>query len=74
MENTIFMGVGNWLGILSLILIVLCFYFSLSFFQYVKSGNERLSKQSKSVAVLCLALSLLIPAIFNIYVNYQMMK
>ncbi len=74
MDNLNFMGTGNWLGILSLILIVLCFYFSLSFFQYLKLGDERLIKQSKLVAVFCLALSLLIPAIFNFYVYYQMMK
>ena len=74
MDNIIFMGAGNLLGILSLVLIVLCFYFSLSFFHYLKLGDERLIKQSKFAAVLCLALSLLIPAIFNFYVNYQMMK
>ncbi|MFC5588157.1 hypothetical protein ACFPRA_04640 [Sporosarcina soli] len=74
MDNLNFMGTGNWLGILSLILIVLCFYFSLSFFQYLKLGDERLIKQSKFAAVFFLALSLLIPAIFNFYVYYQMMK
>jgi hypothetical protein len=74
MYNINLMGTANWLGIFSVILIVLCFYFSLSFFYYLKLGDERLIKQSKFAAVLCLALSLLIPAIYNFYVYYQMMK
>jgi len=60
-------GTGNWIEILSLILMVLSFYFSLSFFYYLKLGDERAIKQTKLAAVICLALSLFIPAIFNLY-------
>ncbi|MCM3163521.1 hypothetical protein [Metabacillus litoralis] len=60
-------GTGNWIEILSLILIVLSFYFSLSFFYYLKLGDERAIKQTKLAAVICLALSLFIPAIVNGY-------
>lgn len=51
MGNMNLLGVGNLLGILSTILIVFCFYFSLTFFQYIKIGDERLIKQSKFAAV-----------------------
>ena len=67
------MGIRNWLGVFSATFIVLCFYFSLTFFQYLKLGDERLIKQSKLAAVLCLALSLLIPALYNLYI-YNIMR
>lgn len=69
-----FMGTGNWLGILSIVFIVLCFYFTLTFFQYLKQEDARLTKQSKLGAVICLAASLLIPAIYNFYIFFEMMK
>ena len=53
-------------GILSAILMVFCFYFTLSFFQYLKVGDGRLVRQSKKWAVICLALSLLVSAILYI--------
>jgi hypothetical protein len=68
------MRTGNWLGILSMILIVLCLYFSLTFFQHLKSGDDRLIKQSKLAAVFCLALGLLIPALYSLYIYNEMMK
>ena len=68
------MGAGNWLGILSTILIVLTFYFSLTFFQHLKLDDERLIKQSKLAAVFCLALSLLIPALYSLYIYNEMMN
>lgn len=68
------MGTGNWLGILSIVFIVLCFYFTLTFFQYLKQEDARLTKQSKLGAVICLAASLLIPAIYNFYIFFEMMK
>lgn len=68
------MGTGNWLGILSIVFIVLCFYFTLTFFQYLKEEDARLTKQSKLGAVICLAVSLLIPAIYNLYIFFEMMR
>ncbi|EDL66476.1 hypothetical protein [Bacillus sp. SG-1] len=53
-------------GILSAILMVFCYYFTLSFFQYLKEGDARLVSQSKKWAVICLALSLLVSATFYI--------
>jgi hypothetical protein len=74
MDNIPLMGTGNWLGILSTILIVLCFYFSLTFFQHLKSGDERLINQSKFAAIFCLAASLVIPALYNLYIYNKMMN
>lgn len=74
MNSINLMGAGNWIGILTTILIVLCFYFTLTFFQYLKSGDERLVKQSKLAAVICLALGLLIPALYSVYIYNEMMR
>jgi hypothetical protein len=74
MSNINLMGTGSWLGILSTILMVLCFYFTLTFFQHLKLGDERLIKQSKLAAVFCLALGLLIPALYSLYIYNEMMK
>lgn len=68
------MGTGNWIGIFSIILIVLCFYLTLTFFQHVKQGDTREAKQSKFGAVICLAASLLIPEIYNLYIFIEMMN
>ena len=68
------MGTGNWLGILSTILIILCFYFTLTFFQSLKSGDERIIRQYKLAAVISLALGLFIPAIYNLYMINKMMQ
>ncbi|MCG3088716.1 hypothetical protein [Sporosarcina cyprini] len=59
-------SVPGWAVILSLILFILCFYFTLTFFQYVKADDMRLAKQSKAAAVGCIALGLLIPAIYSL--------
>ena len=57
------MGTGNWVGIFSMVFIILCFYFTLTFFQYLKQGDARLTRQSKFGAVICLGVGLLIPAL-----------
>ncbi|MGE7602354.1 hypothetical protein ACQKL5_07555 [Peribacillus sp. NPDC097675] len=67
------MGTGNWLGILSTILFILGFYFTLTFFQSLKSGDERIIRQYKLAAVISLALGLLVPALYNLYLVNEMM-
>ncbi|WP_400195323.1 hypothetical protein [Lysinibacillus telephonicus] len=64
MENLTLIETGNWFSIISKLLIVSCLYFTLTFFQYLKEGDERLIKQSKAAAVVCLGLALLIPGIY----------
>ncbi|MGE7661171.1 hypothetical protein ACQKL6_05560 [Peribacillus sp. NPDC097197] len=67
------MGTGNWLGILSTILFILGFYFTLTFFQSLRSGDVRIIRQNKLAAVISIALGLLIPAIYNLYLLNEMM-
>ncbi|MEK3980458.1 hypothetical protein MKY37_15625 [Psychrobacillus sp. FSL K6-2836] len=69
-----FMGTGNWVGIFSMVFIILCFYFTLTFFQYLKQGDARLTRQSKFGAVICLGVGLLIPALYNLYIFNEMIK
>ncbi|OZI10474.1 hypothetical protein CEW92_16720 [Bacillaceae bacterium SAS-127] len=64
----------NWIGILSTIFIILCFYFSLTFFQHLKSDNERMINQSKLAAVICLAIALLVPTLYNLYIFNKTMQ
>ncbi|WP_409250726.1 hypothetical protein V1502_11170 [Bacillus sp. SCS-153A] len=50
-------------GITSAVLMAVCLYFTLSFFQYLKEGNDHLAGQAKKGAVISLALGLLVSAI-----------
>lgn len=65
-------GAANWLNILSAVLVVSCLYFTLTFFQHLKTEDQRLAQQSKIAAVVCLAIALLIPAIYGVYVYSKM--
>lgn len=59
---------------LNAIVATLCFYFTLTFFQHLKTGDERLIRQSKVAAVICFLLCLLFPSIFSLYNYAAMMK
>ena len=72
MENVF--GSANWINILVMIFLVLCFYFTLMYFQYLKEDDDRLIKQSRLVAVICLAIALLVPAFYNFYIFTKMME
>lgn len=74
MDNMNLMATGSWIGLFSTALLIICFYFTLTFFQHLKSDDERLIKQSKIAAVFCLALGLSIPALYSFYIYHQMMK
>lgn len=74
MGNLNLLGAVNWVGILSIIFILLCFYSILTFFQHLKNNDERLIKQSKLAAVFCLAVALLMPALYNLYIYSEMMR
>jgi hypothetical protein len=64
-------GPGNWFAILCglsiPILIVLCFNFTLTFFEFLRKGDERLIAQYKSAATICLFLVFFIPIFYSIY-------
>jgi hypothetical protein len=67
MPNLEMLDTGIWIDILSPILIILCFYFTLTFFESLRNNDSRIAKQSKLVATLCIAFALLIPAIYKLY-------
>ncbi|KOS69340.1 hypothetical protein AEA09_12730 [Lysinibacillus contaminans] len=74
MGNLNLFGAANWVSILSIIFILLCLYSVLTFFQHLKNNDERLIKQSKLAAVFCLAVALLVPAFYNLYIYSEMMR
>lgn len=63
---------GNWIGIISTVCWILCFYFTLTFFENLRKGDERVTKQSKIAAIIFLSLALLLPVVFNFYLFVQM--
>lgn len=67
MSNLEILNTGNWLSVLTPILLVACFYFTLTFFESLRKKDERVTKQSKIGATICIALALLIPAVYNLY-------
>lgn len=66
MSNLGLMGAMHWVGTLSTLLIILCFYFTLTFFENLRKDDERITKQSKLAATICIALALIIPSIYNL--------
>lgn len=68
------LGTGNWLEILSTILFIVSIYFTFTFFEHLKSGDDRIRKQSKVAALICISIALMIPAFYRLYVTYEMMK
>lgn len=67
-------GAANWPGLVSALLFAASFYFALTFFEQLKAGEQRLQKQAKIAAVLCLAGALLLPAIYQMYFINEMMR
>lgn len=67
-------GAASWMGIVSALLFAASFYFALTFFEQLKAGEQRLQKQAKIAAVLCLAGALLLPAIYQMYFINKMMR
>jgi hypothetical protein len=55
-------GIG--MSIILILLIVLCFYFTLTFFESLRKGDERIIKQSKFAAIICMAIALIIGIIY----------
>ena len=73
MEYLNVVGSANWMNIVAMIFLVLCFYFTLMYFQYLREADERLIKQTRLVAVICLAIALLAPAFYNFYMLDKML-
>ena len=60
------MEIASWLSLISIVFIILCFYFTLSFIENLHKDDERITKQSKTAAIICLGSALLIPVLFNL--------
>ena len=67
-------SIGIYLGIFSSLMLAVCLYFSLTYFEHLKFGDDRLIKQSKLIAVISLVLALMVPTFFQLYVFNQMMN
>lgn len=74
MSNMGMFGMGSWMGIVSALLFVASFYFTLTFFEQLKSEDGRVRKQSKIAAVICLTVALLLPAVYQLYFVNEMMR
>ncbi|MCM3584853.1 hypothetical protein M3182_03720 [Mesobacillus maritimus] len=66
-------SIGIWIGIFSALLLAACLYFTLTYFEHLKQGDERLIKQSKLFAVISLFLALGVPGFYQLYLFNQMM-
>jgi hypothetical protein len=67
-------SIGVWLGIFSAFMLTVCLYFTLTYFEHLKQGDDRLIKQSKLFAVITLFLALGIPGFYLLYLFNQMMS
>lgn len=77
MESLTYWNTGFFTTILTFIATIFCFYFTLSFFEHLKSGNENLMKKAKRAAVVSLAITLAIPALntlYNLFLMNQFME
>lgn len=58
---------AHLIGIISILLFIFCFYFTLNFIESIHEGDGRVTKQSKLMAIVCLVLSLFIPVLYNLF-------
>lgn len=65
--------IGSGMGIFTVLMLAVCLYFILSYFEHLKQDDKRLIKQSKIFAVITFFLAFGVPAIYQIYIFNQMM-
>ncbi|WP_274310196.1 hypothetical protein [Solibacillus daqui] len=63
-----------WLSLMPPIFYICCLYFTLSFFQHLKSGEEAKIKKAKLGAVISLSIALLLPSISQLIIYLVMMR
>ena len=61
------MSLGDGVRIFSICMLTICLYFILSYFEYLKEGDQRLIKQTKLLATISLFLGLVVPALYEIF-------
>ncbi|WP_200411908.1 hypothetical protein [Virgibacillus salexigens] len=57
----------GWIEVISVLLITFSLYFALSFIESLHKNDERVTKQSKFGAIICLGIALLLPVMFNLF-------
>ncbi|MEK4700021.1 hypothetical protein MKX47_10525 [Solibacillus sp. FSL R7-0668] len=67
-------GLVYWLSFIPPLFFISCFYFTLTFFQQLKVGDETRIKKAKMGAILSLILALFIPAIAQMIMFFLMMR
>ncbi|MCH7323307.1 hypothetical protein LZ480_15635 [Solibacillus sp. MA9] len=67
-------GATLWFSVIPAIFYICCLYFTLSFFQHLKFGEETKIKKAKLGAVISLTLALLVPAIYQLIIFLFMMR
>lgn len=65
--NLINIEIAGWVGIITILFIILCFTFTLSFIENVQKEDERITKQSKTAAIICLSVALLTPILYILF-------
>lgn len=55
------------LSVITPLFFVLCLYFTLTFFQHLKSGDARRMKQAKIGTITSLAIGLFLPTLINLF-------
>lgn len=65
---------GSSTSIFPVVMFSSCLYFTLTYFKHLKRDEERLIKQSKLFAILTLFLALAIPAIYDMYITFLVMR
>ncbi|MDN4607201.1 hypothetical protein [Sporosarcina highlanderae] len=62
---------AGWFGIIfiSALLIFISFFFTLSFFENLHKGDERITKQSKLAALICLGIAFVIPFLYVFFIG-----
>ncbi|AIF45332.1 hypothetical protein [Virgibacillus sp. SK37] len=58
--------IATWIKVIAVISFVLSFYFTLTFFENVSKGDERVNKQLKAAAVICFGIAFLLPLLFSL--------
>lgn len=66
--------IRNSMGIFTVLMLAVCLYFILTYFEHLKQDDKRLMKQSKLFAVITLFLALGVPAFYQLYIYNQMMQ
>lgn len=62
------------LSFIPILFFISCFYFTLTFFQQLKTGDEARIKKAKMGAIVSLTFALVLPAIMQMIMYFLMMR